>query len=211
MEYSIWRDSFTKGSDLKERITDPLLISLYEKQKAFSQFALNAENHKWIDDVTTLIYDTIHRGNKVFICGNGGSLCQAMHFAEECTGRFRKDRRPLPVVALADASHITCVANDYGFDEVFARPIQALGKPDDLLIVLSTSGNSPNIIQAITRANKQQMKVIGLLGRDGGNAKEGCDFYLIAPGETSDTIQEIHQVVLHLVVGGIERKMGLDE
>ena len=207
MAYGIWRGEFIKDSDVKERITDPLLISLYEKQKAFSQFALKAENHKWIDDATALICDIIHRGNKVFICGNGGSLCQAMHFAEE--GRFRKDREPLPVIALADASHITCVANDFGFDAVFARPIQALGKPDDLLIVLSTGGNSPNILRAIDMANDKQMKVIGLLGRDGGKARGACDFYLIAPGETSDTIQEIHHVALHLLVEGIERKMGL--
>ena len=207
MEYGIWRGEFIKDSDVKERITDPLLISLYEKQKAFSQFALKKENHKWIDDATALIDGVIRQGGKVFICGNGGSLCQAMHFAEECTGRFRKDRRPLPIIALADASHITCVANDFGFDQVFARPIQALGKFDDLLIVLSTSGNSPNIIQAVASANEKLMKVIGLLGRDGGEVRGMCDLYLIAPGETSDTIQEIHQVVLHLLVEEIERKV----
>ena len=197
-------------SNAEPLLTDALLMSIHERQKIFTRFALDDALPKRINEAAALIFDVFNRRGRVFICGNGGSLCQAMHFAEECTGRFRKDRQPLPVIALADASHITCVANDFGFDEVFARPIEALGQIDDVLLVLSTSGNSPNILRAIESAKSRKMKVIGLLGRSGGQAGAACDLCLLAPGETSDTIQEIHQVVLHVWVEEIERKMGLN-
>ena len=141
------------------------------------------------------------------ICGNGGSLCDATHFAEELTGRFRNDRPPLPAIALSDAGHITCTANDYGFEFVFSRGIEALGKPGDVLILLSTSGNSPNILNAAKAGREKHMWVFGLLGKGGGAVKPLCDECVVVPGETSDRIQELHMLALHTVVEGIERLM----
>ncbi|MDD9974440.1 MAG: SIS domain-containing protein, partial [Candidatus Poribacteria bacterium] len=138
---------------------------------------------------------------------NGGSLCDAVHFAEECTGKFRSDRKPLPAIALGDAGHITCTANDFGFAEIFARPLSALGHPGDLLIVLSTSGNSENVVRAAAVAKSRGMQVFGLLGGDGGDLKQHCDICLIAPGNTADRIQEIHIKVLHILIEHIERLM----
>ncbi len=146
-------------------------------------------------------------GAKVMICGNGGSLCDATHFAEELTGRFRNDRPPLPAIALSDAGHITCTANDYGFEFVFSRGIEALGKPGDVLILLSTSGNSPNILNAAKAGREKHMWVFGLLGKGGGAVKPLCDECVVVPGETSDRIQELHMLALHTVVEGIERLM----
>jgi D-sedoheptulose 7-phosphate isomerase len=134
-------------------------------------------------------------------------MCDAMHFAEEWTGRFRKDREPLPAIALSDPAHLTCAANDFGFDEVFARSILAFGHPADLLIALSTSGNSTNVLRAVEAAKSRRMKVFGLLGKDGGKVKPHCDLCLVAPGNTSDRIQEIHMMVLHILIESVERLM----
>ena len=134
-------------------------------------------------------------------------MCDAMHFAEECTGRFRKDRDPMPVIALGDPSHLTCVANDFGFESVFSRLIQALGHSDDVLIAISTSGNSANVIKAAQLARLQEITVFGMLGQDGGKLKYECEQYLIAPGKTSDRIQEIHMLVLHIMIQIIEEQM----
>jgi D-sedoheptulose 7-phosphate isomerase len=141
---------------------------------------------------------------KVLICGNGGSLCDAAHFAEELTGRFRNDRRPLPAIACTEPGHITCTANDYGFEHVFARWVTALGRRGDVLIVLSTSGNSPNCLLAAEAAKGAGLTVCGLLGRGGGKLRATCDIALVVPGETSDRIQELHMLVLHAVVEVVE-------
>ncbi|MGL4788915.1 MAG: D-sedoheptulose-7-phosphate isomerase, partial [Cetobacterium sp.] len=114
-------------------------------------------------------------GNKVLICGNGGSNCDALHFAEEFTGRFRKDRRALPAISLSDSSHITCVGNDYGFDYIFSRGVEAYGKEGDMFIGISTSGNSANVIKAVEAAKKMGLKTAVLLGKDGGKLKGMCD------------------------------------
>jgi D-sedoheptulose 7-phosphate isomerase len=159
------------------------------------------------EEIAGKIASTFENGHKVLICGNGGSMCDAMHFAEEFTGRFRKDRKPLPAIALSDPSHITCVGNDYGFDEIFARGVAAYGKSNDLLIGISTSGNSSNIIKAIKQAKKQKMHTIGLLGKDGGLLKTQCDQEIIAPGVTTDRIQEIHMTILHIIIEAVERTL----
>lgn len=143
--------------------------------------------------------------NTLFVCGNGGSACQAMHIAEELTGRYRLDRRPLPAMALADASHITCVGNDYGFDQVFSRSIAAYAKKDDGLLLLSTSGNSNNLIRALEVAKRQQIKTFALLGREGGKLAGKCDYEIIINCNTSDSIQNIHMIILHVLVESIER------
>ena len=146
-------------------------------------------------------------GNKVLICGNGGSNCDALHFAEEFTGRFRKDRRALPAISLSDSSHITCVGNDYGFDYIFSRGVEAYGKEGDMFIGISTSGNSANVIKAVETAKKMGLKTCVLLGKDGGKLKGMCDYEFIIPVNTSDRIQEIHMMILHIIIEGVEKIM----
>ena len=181
--------------------------SLNEAQNTLSQFIQSASNIETMNEVVGLIKDVFERRGTIFVCGNGGSMCDAMHFAEECTGRFRKAREPLPAIALSDPSHLTCVANDYGYDEVFARPLLAFGHVADLLIAISTSGNSANLLRATEVAKSRGMKVFGLLGKDGGRIRPHCDLSLIAPGDTSDRIQEIHIMVLHILIESVERLM----
>ena len=146
-------------------------------------------------------------GGRVLTCGNGGSFCDATHLAEELSGRFRKDRPALAGLALSDGAFITCAANDFGFQEVFARGVEALGKPGDVLVAFSTSGNSPNIVRAVEAAQRREMLCYGMLGRSGGRLAELCHRSLIVPAETSDRIQEIHVKALHLLVEGIERHL----
>jgi D-sedoheptulose 7-phosphate isomerase len=146
-------------------------------------------------------------GGRVLTCGNGGSLCDAMHFAEEMSGRFRDDRPALAAQAMADPTHMTCVANDYGFEKVFSRGVEAWGKSGDALVVFSTSGKSPNLIAAVDAARKRGLSVVGLLGRDGGALKSACDHAIVVPGTTSDRIQEVHIKVVHLLIELIEKKL----
>lgn len=178
--------------------------ALLEAQDVLNRFVQNSENITTIAETAEMMKAVFERQGRIFTCGNGGSLCDAVHFAEECTGKFRDDRRPLPVIALSDAGHITCTANDFGFAEVFARPLSALGHPGDLLVALSTSGNSENVVRAAETATSRGMQVFGLLGRDGGKLKHHCDIYLIAPGDTADRIQEIHIKVLHILIEHVE-------
>lgn len=189
--------------DILHTIRDALL----EAQDMLDRFIRNPENIATIAETAEMMRDVFERQGRIFACGNGGSLCDAIHFAEECTGKFRDDRIPLPAIALSDAGHITCTANDFGFAEVFARPLSVLGHPGDLLVALSTSGNSENVVRAAEVAKSRGMQVCGLLGGDGGSAKKHCDVYLIAPGDTADRIQEIHIKVLHILIEHVERLM----
>lgn len=159
------------------------------------------------EKVSRELANSFINGNKVLIAGNGGSNCDALHFAEEFTGRFRKDRRALPALAISDSSHITCVGNDYGFDYIFSKGVEAFGKPGDMFIGISTSGNSANVIKAVESAKKLGMKTVGLLGKDGGKLKGLCDYEFIVEGETSDRIQEIQMAILHIIIEGVERIM----
>ena len=181
--------------------------SLLAAQQLLNQFIETPKTVDTIAQMAEVIQSVFERRGRVFVCGNGGSMCDAMHFAEEWTGRFRKDREPMPVIALGDPSHLTCVANDFGFEFVFSRFIQALGHSGDLLIAISTSGNSQNVIQAAQVAKLQNITVFGMLGKDGGKLKSECDQYLIAPGTTSDRIQEIHMLVLHVLIEAVEKQM----
>lgn len=147
-------------------------------------------------------------GGKILACGNGGSCADAMHFCEELTGRYRADRPALPAVACADPTHLTCVGNDYGFDAVFARWVEALGTPGDALVVLSTSGNSANIVAAVEAASRIGLRTVALLGKGGGAVAGACEFEWIAAGGTADRIQEIHMLMLHVLIGRIEAELG---
>lgn len=167
-----------------------------------------AEGLKFIESVAWAIIDCYKNGGKLIIAGNGGSLCDGMHFAEELTGFFRKKRPALPAIALADPGHLTCVGNDIGFDEVFARGIEAHGKPGDLLIALTTSGNSENLIQAVKKAKKKGLQVITFLGRDGGVLKGWGDYEWVVSGfETSDRIQEAHMAAIHIIIEMVEQEL----
>ena len=153
------------------------------------------------------LIQTVEKKGIVFTCGNGGSHCDALHFAEELTGRFCKDRIPLGAIALGEASHVTCTANDFGYDYVFERQIHALGREGDLLIGLTTSGNSPNVLKAFERAKSQGLKTVGLLGKDGGKAKDMVDVALIVPSLDSGRCQEVHIKLIHTVIECMERKL----
>lgn len=144
-------------------------------------------------------------GNRIYSCGNGGSMSDAMHFAEELSGRFRGDRPPIAAAAISDPGHISCTANDYGFEHIFSRYVEAFGKQGDVLLAISTSGNSANIIKAAKVAREKGMKVIGLTGRDGGKLAALCDVEIRAPhSDFSDRVQEIHIKVIHILVMLVE-------
>lgn len=183
----------------------PLAKSFQDAYTTLADFIANSENISRVDKLAELMADRFNQGNKVIIFGNGGSACDAAHFAEEFTGRYRKDRRALPVITVNDAGHITCVSNDYGFEEVFSRMVEAFCSDQDIVIGLSTSGNSTNVIKAMEAAKSRNAVTVALIGKDGGKMKGLYDFEWIIPGETSDRIQEIHMLILHILIEGVER------
>lgn len=184
------------------------LITSYEKTlELLKEFIEKEKERKETEQVAKKLAEIFLAGNKVLICGNGGSNCDALHFAEEFTGRFRGNRRPLPALAISESSHITCVGNDYGFDYIFSRGVEAFGKAGDMFIGISTSGNSANVIEAVASAKQNGLTTCVLLGKDGGALKGQCDYEFIIPGETSDRIQEIHMAILHIIIEGVERIM----
>ncbi|MDH7514671.1 MAG: SIS domain-containing protein [Bacteroidota bacterium] len=186
---------------------DPINAAFQEAQECLARFRRDAEHFPLVGRFAALLVETFRAGNKVLSCGNGGSMSDAMHFAEEWSGRFRADRPPLPAIALSDPGHMSCVANDYGFEHVFARQVAALGKPGDLLLLLSTSGNSANLIRAAEEARRLGVRTVGLLGRGGGALKPLCDIAILVPGETSDRIQELHIKIIHAVIDAAERAL----
>lgn len=150
----------------------------------------------------------IMSGNKIISCGNGGSHCDAMHFAEELSGRFRKDRKALPALAISDPSHITCVGNDYGFEFIFSRYVEALGNKGDILLAISTSGNSPNVLNAAKAAKEKGMTVVALSGKDGGKLKANADCNIIVGHDGfADRIQEVHIKIIHILILLIEKQV----
>lgn len=181
--------------------------ALLEGRGLLDQFIEDRDQLKKAETFSQMLVDVFQRNGNVFACGNGGSHCDAMHFAEEFTGRFRKNRRPMGALALGDAAHVTCVANDFGFDEIYARQIQALGRKQDLLIGITTSGKSKNILNALKAAKEIGMPTVALLGRDGGFTNDVADLSIIIPGKTSDRIQEMHIKLLHTVIEAAERKL----
>ena len=187
--------------------SDHIQSSLYEAQDALALFLADKDLLGKVDQFVELLKKTFNSGNKIYSAGNGGSHCDAMHFAEEWTGRYRKDRKPLPALAFADPSHMSCVSNDFGFEHIFERMVEAFGAKDDIFLGITTSGNSPNILLAAEAAKKKGMKVVGLLGKDGGKMKSLCDIPIIVPGKTTDRIQELHIKIIHIVIECTERKL----
>lgn len=181
-----------------------------DAQKILADFVSNPENFDRIEQAVERITTSFHNGGKIIACGNGGSHCDAMHFAEELTGRYRNDRKALPALAISDSSHITCVGNDYGYEYIFSRFIEAHGKAGDVFLGISTSGNSANVIKALEKARELGMYTIALTGKDGGKIKDLCDLEIRAPkSEYADRAQEIHIKIIHSLIDGIEFRMQL--
>ena len=155
-----------------------------------------------------LLADTFAAGGRAYSCGNGGSMCDAMHFAEELTGRFRDNRPGYAALAISDASHLSCVGNDYGYDQVFVRFIEAHGRAGDVLLAISTSGTSKNVLAAVDVAHQRGMKVIGLTGRGGTQLAESADIAIVTQaGKYADRVQELHIKVIHILIELVERKL----
>lgn len=162
-----------------------------------------------IERAASLISEALRSGRKLMLCGNGGSAADSQHIAAEMTGRFVKDRRPLAAMALStDTSALTCIANDYSFDDVFSRQVMALGGRGDCLLAISTSGNSPNVVRAVDAARTAGMPVIGLLGRDGGALRGLCDVAIVVPSQTTARIQEAHIFIGHTLCALVEDDLG---
>jgi D-sedoheptulose 7-phosphate isomerase len=161
-----------------------------------------------INRAATLMVDAIKNDGKIISCGNGGSHCDAMHFAEELTGRYRDNRKPIPAISISDPTHMSCVSNDYGFDHIFSRFIEAIGMPGDILLGITTSGNSENIIEATKMARIKRMTSIILTGNDGGKVTDIADLSLIVPYTGySDRIQEIHIKIIHIFILLLEKQL----
>lgn len=179
-----------------------------EAREILERFINDPLNFEKIELAGQIMVNSIRAGGKVISCGNGGSMCDAMHFAEEMTGRYRHNRKALPAIAVSDPSHLACIANDYGYEYVFSRFVDAFGKEGDVLLAISTSGNSENVLNAIESAKAKGMLVVGLTGKEGGLVAPLCDVEIRAPrSDYADRAQEIHIKVIHSLIDFIERNL----
>jgi len=191
----------------KAMSTKQIADHFFEAAEILQKFN-NPTNHSKIETAGTLMVTSLKNGGKILSCGNGGSMCDAMHFAEELTGRYRENRKAIPAIAISDPSYMSCVSNDYGYNFVFSRFIEAFGKEGDVLMAISTSGNSTNVIEAIKTDKSIGMKVVGLTGKTGGAMAELCDVEIRAPySEYADRAQEIHIKVIHSFIDYIESNL----
>ncbi|WP_350304622.1 D-sedoheptulose 7-phosphate isomerase [Photorhabdus viridis] len=187
---------------------DLIRSELSEAADTLAKFLSNDANIEAIQKAAVLLADSFKAGGKVLSCGNGGSHCDAMHFAEELTGRYRENRPGYPAIAISDVSHLSCVSNDFGYEFVFSRYVEAVGQTGDVLLGISTSGNSGNIIKAVEAARLKGMKVITLTGKDGGKMAGTADVEIRVPHfGYADRIQEIHIKVIHILIQLIEKEM----
>jgi D-sedoheptulose 7-phosphate isomerase len=185
----------------QQRITEELA----QARQVLDDLIGNERNIAAIGRAAETLIAAVRSGNRIYSCGNGGSMSDAMHFAEELSGRFRGDRPPIAAAAISDPGHITCTANDYGFENIFSRYVEAFGRGGDVLLAISTSGNSENIVRAAQMAREKGMRVIGLTGKNGGRLAPLCDVEVRAPhSEFSDRVQEIHIKVIHILVMLVE-------
>ena len=177
-----------------------------EAHQVLTAFLADEKNFEAIEKAGDLMISSVKNGGKILSCGNGGSMCDAMHFAEELTGRYRDNRKAIPAISISDSSHISCVGNDYGYEHIFSRYIEALGNNGDVLLAISTSGNSKNVLNAIEAAKLKGMKIVGLTGKDGGAMASLCDVEIRAPHSGyADRAQEIHIKCIHSLIDHIER------
>ena len=187
---------------------DQILKELNEAKNVIDKFINDDTIINAIEESAKIMTVSIDNGGKIISCGNGGSMCDAMHFAEELTGKFREERSPIPAVSISDPSHITCVGNDYGFDAIFSRYVESVGNTGDVLLAISTSGKSTNVIRAAEEANRKGIKVVALTGNDGGELSDRCDIEIRVPHfGYSDRIQEIHIKVIHILILLIEKNL----
>lgn len=187
-----------------KQITDHFL----EAASVLEKFIADKSNFERIQEAGDEIIKRLKTGGKVISCGNGGSMSDAMHFAEEMTGRFRENRGPLAAIAISDPSHLSCISNDYGYDFVFSRFVESIGGSRDVLLAISTSGNSENVIQAVKSAKAKGIFVIGLTGKSGGKLADMVDIELRAPqSKYADRVQEIHIKIIHSLIDYIETGM----
>ena len=182
--------------------------SLMEAKSALEDLISSEKTLHDIEEASRLIIHSFSSSGRVFTCGNGGSMCDAMHFAEELTGRYRDNRKPYPAIAINDPSHMTCVSNDFGYDSIFSRYIEAHGREGDCLIAISTSGNSVSVINAAKIAKQKKLNVIVLTGQAKSDIADLADVYICTPGGNyADRVQELHIKVLHILIELIERKL----
>ncbi len=182
-----------------------VLDDLREEQQVLNDFIEQKDTREVIEKAIYMMTDSIKNNGKIISAGNGGSMCDAMHFAEELTGRYRNDRPAYPAIAICDPSHISCVGNDYGYDYIFSRFLEGMGFKGDAFLGISTSGNSKNIIEACRVCREKGLKSIVLLGKDGGKLKDLCDLPIIVPHfGYADRIQEVHTMIIHIMIRGIE-------
>ncbi len=179
-----------------------------EAHDILSQFLADDKNFEALENAGKIMVSALQQGKKIISCGNGGSMCDAMHFAEELTGRYRDNRKALAAISISDPSHIACVGNDYGYDFVFSRYLEAVGNEGDVLLGISTSGNSKNVLNAMEVARTKGMKIVGLTGKDGGKMAGICDAEIRAPqSKYADRAQEIHIKCIHSLIDYIERNV----
>ncbi|CAH0301697.1 Phosphoheptose isomerase [Pseudomonas sp. Bi70] len=182
--------------------------SLIEAQRALDAFIGSEQTLANIERAGDLLVNSFEARGKAFSCGNGGSMCDAMHFAEELTGRYRKNRPGIAAVSISDASHISCVANDFGYDHIFSRYVESHGRDGDVLLAISTSGKSPNVVKAAEAAKALGMKVIALTGKPGSLLESLADVCICAPGgDFADRTQELHIKVIHILIELVERRL----
>jgi len=187
-------------------------MSLFEKEfseahSVLCNFMAIPTIYNDLEEIAQRMIAAIRAGHCIYSCGNGGSMTDAMHFAEELTGRFRETRKGLPAIAISDSSFISCVANDFGYNEVFARFVQAVAKPGDILLAISTSGNSHNILRAVEEAKNHGVTTIALTGKSGGELLKKADYAICVPHQGyADRIQEIHIKIIHALILRIERE-----
>lgn len=187
-----------------------LIKNIFSEHVSIAEKTLKSISEQ-IEESSDVISKSLRSGGTIFWCGNGGSAADSQHIAAEFVGRFKKNRKPLRSIALTtDSSVLTCVANDYSYKEIFSRQLSALGKSSDILVAISTSGESENIIQVLLQAKKMKIKTIALLGKKGGVCKDYADIPLIIPSDTTARIQEIHILIEHLLCELVEKKLGLD-
>ncbi len=188
--------------------TELIKNNFTEAYNLLNEFLNNDKNIKAIERAGEIMVNAINKGNKIISCGNGGSMSDAMHFAEELTGRFRENRPGIPAIAISDPAYLTCTANDFGFKKVFSRFIESMGKSGDVLLAISTSGNSQNIINAVTAAKNNNITTVCLTGGNGGKLKDLCDVEIrVAHHGYSDRIQEIHIKIIHSLVEITEKNI----